>query len=589
MVSFRLKLAFYFLALALLPLSAAFLGFRGIVNDSETRLVDAQLHSGLRATITAYDEELADAAAQAEQLASDSAFQRALARRDRRALQRIVASRPNLRVVAGDFRAGAPRSGGATRASVVLGPGGRELGSVIAEVPLDAALVRQLRLRSGLEGDEHVLVLRGARIVAASGAFAGRLAAPQGTTSTVSLGGREYRALAANAAGDGSRITLAAVSPQEGIDAARAETARRLLGVLAVTLILVVAVAYLEGRSIVTTIGRLVHAARAIAGGSMHQRVPVRGRDELALLGRTFNEMAEQLEARQADLDAERRRLREATMRFGQALAATHDTRALLRSVAETIVEATHAAGAVVRGREGDIVRVGDPDASGERMELPLTAGIVEFGRLELSKAHFEDEDREAAVLLAGQAVVALENARLHRIVERQALVDELTGLANRRQAERTLDAELTRAARFGTPVSVALVDLDGFKGVNDVYGHQAGDAVLRELASALIAGLRQFDVASRWGGEEFLLVLPGTDADGAARVAERLRAAIASRAVPTAGGAVLHVTASFGVAAYPPAGDREELVAAADGALYEAKRAGKNRVVSAGVVSAPE
>jgi diguanylate cyclase (GGDEF)-like protein len=178
---------------------------------------------------------------------------------------------------------------------------------------------------------------------------------------------------------------------------------------------------------------------------------------------------------------------------------------------------------------------------------------------------------------------------RLHRIVERQALVDDLTGLANRRQAERTLDVELTRGNRFGTPVSVALVDLDNFKGVNDVYGHQAGDAVLREVAHALVGALRQFDVAARWGGEEFLLVLPGTDAAGATRVAERLRAAVASRAVPTAGGAVLRVTASFGVASHPPAASREELVATADEALYEAKRTGKNRVVTGGAAATAE
>ena len=589
MVSFRLRLALYFLALALLPLTAAFLGFRGIVNESETRLVDARLHSGLRATVFAYDEELAAAAARAERLARQPAFQRALARRDRRALERLLDGRPGLRVEAGDFVVGSPARGGPTRSAVVLGPGGRELGSAVAEVPLDRRLVQRLCPRSGLEAGEHVAVVSGGRIVVSSGGFGGRIAAAPGATATASLGGEEYRALAARAAGAGPQLTLAALSPQDRIDEARASSVQRLLAVLAVTLLLVIAVAYLEGRSIVTTVGQLVAAARAIAGGRLHERVPVRGRDELALLGRTFNEMAEQLEARLKDLDAERARLREATMRFGQALAATHDTRALLRSVAETIVEATRASGAVVRGREGDIVRVGDPDADGERMELPLSAGLVEFGRLELSKEHFEDEDREAAVLLAGQAVVALENARLHRIVERQALVDELTGLANRRQAERVLDAELTRAQRFGTAVSVALVDLDGFKGVNDVYGHQAGDAVLRELATVLVAGLRQFDLAARWGGEEFLVVLPGTDAAGAVRVADRLRAAVATRAMPTAGGAVLHVTASFGVASFPPAGSREELVAAADAALYEAKRSGKNRVVSTGVVASSE
>jgi diguanylate cyclase (GGDEF)-like protein len=183
-------------------------------------------------------------------------------------------------------------------------------------------------------------------------------------------------------------------------------------------------------------------------------------------------------------------------------------------------------------------------------------------------------------VLLAGQAVVALENARLHRIVEREALVDELTGLANRRQAERALDVEISRATRFGSPLSAVVIDLDDFKSVNDIHGHQAGDAVLRELADVLRDGLRQFDVASRWGGEEFLVVLPGTDAEGAEHVAKRLRVSLARRVIRAPSGAEARVTASFGVAALESSAGRDELVRRADAALYQAKRAGKNCVV---------
>lgn len=583
MVSFKLKLTLYFLVLALLPLAAAFVGFGAVVDTSETRLVDGRLYAGLRAATAAYDEELQVAERTAGRLAGDARFQRALARRDEGAISGLLAGRPNLRVSGPGLAIGQAAALGATREAAVLGPGARELGLVTAVVPLDARLVRRLRRRSGLEDFEHVLVLVGDRIAASSGSLGGRLSAPRGTTTTVRIGGASYRALAARAPAERPRIALAVASPQSRIEDAKGLATRQLLAMLAVTLLLVVAVAYLEGRSIVLTVRQLVDGARAVAGGRLHERVPVRGRDELALLARTFNEMAEQLEARAADLDAERRRLRDATVRFGEALASTHDTRALLQSVAATIVEATDAAGAVVRGQGGDIVRVGRIDGEGlERIELPLRAGRVDFGRLELLKEGFADEDREAAALLAGQAVVALENARLHRIVEREALVDQLTGLANRRQVERVLDAEITRATRFGTPLAVAVVDLDGFKRVNDIHGHQAGDAVLRELADVLRGGLRQFDVASRWGGEEFLVVLPGTDADGAARVAERLRAAVSARAVHTADAAPLHVTASFGVAAFEGSGDREDVVRAADAALYEAKRAGKDRVVVA-------
>jgi len=181
------------------------------------------------------------------------------------------------------------------------------------------------------------------------------------------------------------------------------------------------------------------------------------------------------------------------------------------------------------------------------------------------------------AASLAAHAVVALENARLHGMVERQALVDGLTGLANRRAASDALHAEAARAERLGTPLSIVLADLDGFKDVNDVHGHAVGDAVLRAFAAVLRETLRESDLAGRWGGEEFLLLLPGADEEGAVQLAERVRIALAERSVPSAPG--LRVTASFGVAEYAGETNTEELVASADGALYRAKRAGKDRV----------
>ena len=181
------------------------------------------------------------------------------------------------------------------------------------------------------------------------------------------------------------------------------------------------------------------------------------------------------------------------------------------------------------------------------------------------------------AASLAAHAVVALENARLHGMVERQALVDGLTGLANSRAAADALHAEAARAERLETPLSVVLADLDGFKEVNDAHGHAVGDEVLRAFAEVLRETLRESDVAGRWGGEEFLLLLPGADEEGAAQLAERVRIGLAAREHPGVPG--LRVTASFGVAEYAGETNTEQLVAAADGALYRAKRAGKNRV----------
>src|SRR5262249_48484559 len=231
----------------------------------------------------------------------------------------------------------------------------------------------------------------------------------------------------------------------------------------------------------VRTLGRLVDAARAISRGDLDQRVAVQGRDEFALLGRTFNEMAAQLQTRLDELEQQRGRLRDVIARFGEALGATHDVDQLMRLVVEAAIEATSASGGVIVSSSGELIQAGDPAKGADKIEVPLTAGDVNFGSL-LLFGDFSDEDRMTAISIASHAVVALDNARLHRIVERQALVDGLTGLANRRQCEDTLAAELARLERFGGPLAIVVADLDWFKDVNDRFGHPSGDAVLREL-----------------------------------------------------------------------------------------------------------
>jgi diguanylate cyclase (GGDEF)-like protein len=217
--------------------------------------------------------------------------------------------------------------------------------------------------------------------------------------------------------------------------------------------------------------------------------------------------------------------------------------------------------------------------------------GVAQFVRR--ARRPFTKEDMERLGTLVPQAAISFEGARnrylmnqyqeMMRHYQDQAQTDGLTGLYNHRRSQELLRDEIARAARYHHPLSVLMVDVDFFKQYNDAYGHPQGDSLLVSIAHILQAGVRTTDHVGRYGGEEFVLILPETTGTDAYRLAERLRRAIEEARFPAGEGWVVQKTVSIGVAAFPlDARSAADMLQKADGALYRAKHSGKNRVVMA-------
>jgi diguanylate cyclase (GGDEF)-like protein len=205
--------------------------------------------------------------------------------------------------------------------------------------------------------------------------------------------------------------------------------------------------------------------------------------------------------------------------------------------------------------------------------------GVLIVGRKEDSRA-WPAEELDLLSLLAHHVAIVFENARLFE----SATYEGLTGLLRREAILEQLGREVERALRYGRPLAVAMADLDHFKGINDRHGHLAGDALLRRTAQVIAGELRGTDCVGRYGGEEFLLVLPETDLQGATAVAEKVRRRVQETQVPLEDGRPIRATVSIGLAVLGGEGSitSRDLIAAADRALYEAKSAGRNRVQNA-------
>jgi diguanylate cyclase (GGDEF)-like protein len=214
---------------------------------------------------------------------------------------------------------------------------------------------------------------------------------------------------------------------------------------------------------------------------------------------------------------------------------------------------------------------------------VPLIFFGEKLGVLALDSARknaFDPDDLQPLESVADICAAAIQNASYFDRMKQLAYVDGLTGIHNRRYFEMRIVEELERAGRFQGRMSVIMIDIDNFKRVNDEFGHLLGDEVLRAVSTMLRQQLRKSDLLCRYGGEEFAIVVPETTGENATRVAEKLRRQIESHHFP---GVPRQVTISCGVSDYPTHGiTRDEVVAAADSALYNAKQLGRNRVASA-------
>ncbi|WP_410809990.1 diguanylate cyclase [Micromonospora sp. 067-2] len=227
----------------------------------------------------------------------------------------------------------------------------------------------------------------------------------------------------------------------------------------------------------------------------------------------------------------------------------------------------------------GPVGPVGTAPGTTEEGSAPAAALGVLALYDRLGADEFDDDDLVTLRTFAGHAAVAVDNVRVHEEAQRLSLTDPLTGLWNYRYLRESIRREVERASRFGRMLSVLALDLDRFKDVNDTYGHAAGDTVLAEFARRMRGEIREVDLAFRQGGEEFVLLLPETDARGAAIVAERLGAAVRETpiAVEAYAGPIV-VTVSVGIAVFPDHGSTgREVLEAADDALYAAKAAGRD------------
>lgn len=542
---------------------------------------------------------------------------------------------------AGDFVPGFELSGPQeiVATDIGVGPGftrTREMPVRIAGSDLEARVIGGFWLDEDLllgapQGGVELSVAVGGRIVSSTAP----ITAPAEVDVTF---GRDFEVDIGGAASAEAKrldrgVALVASTLSEPIDTLSRRVLTSVVGLLTGALILTTILAYFLAQLITQPLDELAEGAAAISEGRF-EHIPVRSRDEVGQLAVAFNHMTDRLKSTITQLSSSRDQLQRSVRRVGETLRSTHDMQQMREAILLTAFDAVGAeaaclwmftptrdelhpiATAGITASDLGRITVGEGIAGvvAERaaaLMLPATGGphpargepaypvviavpmysedriiaVLAAYRRDSSRP-FSREDLDTVVFLAEQGGVAIENVLLHEEARRLSITDGLTGVWNRRYFQMQFRQVLATAMRFERAFSVLMLDLDHFKQMNDAFGHQRGDAILIEFSQRVKENLREVDTFARWGGEEFVCLLPETDEEGATTTAEKIREAVRTRAFGGLGDEPVEVTVSIGVAAYPKdGGSLTDLIEGADKAMYLAKQTGRDRVCLAGQV----
>ncbi|MFQ5455046.1 MAG: diguanylate cyclase [Nitrospirota bacterium] len=383
---------------------------------------------------------------------------------------------------------------------------------------------------------------------------------------------------------------------------------------------------------------QLVDVSNKIIEGDLSARVNIQGKDEMALIGSTFNYMTSSIKQ---SIDAEKNKVRQLGILNEVALALSTELNmgSLLEKLAHhscNLIKSKYCWLILLSYRDkkveyiklsginpqeippdyrdnedvimkmiimnGMSVRINEPYNNPELTNLPVIPSVLKnvlavpllsrstvIGMVAIAdkickgnepECIYTQEDEDVLFTLAIQATIAIGRTRLYEETKRLAITDGLTGLYNHREFQKLLENEVIRAKRYGREFSLILIDIDHFKSFNDTYGHQVGDSVIKIISKVIKESLRVVDIASRYGGEEFALILPETVGESAKTVADRIRAKIFEQGFVTPSGEKTLLSISAGVSSFPlDADNREDIINTADQALYFSKESGRNVV----------